>query len=45
MRRLLKFLNYAAQQLALIDFGKTIKRWATMSIIKKQKERPKSKHK
>ena len=28
MRRLLKFMNYAAQLLALIDIGKTIKRWA-----------------
>ena len=26
--------------MALIDIGKTIKRWATKSIIKKQKERP-----
>ena len=29
MRRLLKFMNYAAQLMALIDIGKTIKRWAT----------------
>ena len=42
MRRLLKFLNYAAQQLALIDFGKTIKRWGTKGNIKKQKERLKN---
>ena len=40
MRRLLKFMNYAAQLMALIDIGKTIKRWSTKSIIKKQKERP-----
>ena len=31
MRRLLKFTNYAAQLMALIDIGKTIKRWATKS--------------
>ena len=43
MRRLLKFMNYAAQLMALIDIGKTIKRWATKSNIKKQKERPKIK--
>ncbi len=35
MRRLLKFTNYAAQLMALIDIGKAMKRWATMSIIKK----------
>ena len=29
MRRLLKFMNYAAQLMALIDIGKTIKRWAS----------------
>ena len=29
MKRLLKFMNYAAQLMALIDIGKTIKRWAT----------------
>ena len=29
MRRLLKFMNYAAQVMALIDIGKAIKRWAT----------------
>ena len=29
MRRLLKFINYTAQLMALIDIGKTIKRWAT----------------
>ena len=29
MRRLLKFMNYAAQLMALIDIGKTIKRWTT----------------
>ena len=29
MRRLLKIMNYAAQLMALIDIGKTIKRWAT----------------
>ena len=29
MRRLLKLINYAAQLMALIDIGKTIKRWAT----------------
>ena len=29
MRRLLKIMNYAAQFMALIDIGKTIKRWAT----------------
>ena len=29
MRRLLKFMNYAAQFMALIDLCKTIKRWAT----------------
>ena len=43
MRQLLKFMNYAAQLMALIDIGKTIKRWATKSNIKKQKERPKTK--
>ena len=43
MRRLLKFMNYAAQLMALIDIGKTIKRWATKNDIKKQKERPKTK--
>ncbi len=42
MRRHVIFLNYAAQPMALIDIG-TIKRWGTMSIIKKQKERPKVK--
>ena len=41
MRRLLKFMNYAAQLLALIDIGKTIKRWATKNDTTKQKERPK----
>ena len=35
MRRLLKFMNYAAQLMALIDIGKTIKRWATKNDIKK----------
>ncbi len=39
MRQLLKFMNYAAQLMALIDIGKTIKRWATKSNTKKQKER------
>ena len=29
MRRLLKLINYAAQLMALIDIGKTIKRWAS----------------
>ena len=29
MRQLLKIINYAAQLMALIDIGKTIKRWAT----------------
>ncbi len=29
MKRLLKFMNYAAQLMALIDIGRTIKRWAT----------------
>ena len=29
MRQLLKFMNYAAQLMALIDIGRTIKRWAT----------------
>ena len=29
MRRLLKFMNDAAQVMALIDIGKAIKRWAT----------------
>ena len=43
MRQLLKFMNYAAQLMALIDIGKTIKRWATKSNIKKQQERPKTK--
>ena len=37
MRQLLKFMNYAAQLMALIDIGKTIKRWATKSSINKQK--------
>ena len=31
MRRLLKFMNYAAQLMALIDIGRTIKRWAIKS--------------
>ena len=43
MRRLLKFMNYAAPLLALIYIRKTIQRWATKSNIKKQKERPKIK--
>ena len=43
MRRLMKIMNYTAQLMALIDIGKTIKRWATKSNIKKQKERPKIK--
>ena len=43
MRQLLKFMNYAAQLMALIDIGKTIKRWATKSNTKKQNERPKIK--
>ena len=42
MRRLLEFTNYAAQLLALIDIGKTIKHWGTKSNIKKQKERLKN---
>ena len=29
MKRLLKFSNYLAQLMVLIDIGKTIKRWAT----------------
>ena len=40
MRRLLKFMNYAAQLMALIDLDKAIKRWATKRIIKKQKGHP-----
>ena len=43
MRPLLKFMNYAAQLMALIDIGKTIKRWATKNDTKKQKERTKIK--
>ena len=43
MRRLLKFTNYAAQFMALIDIGKTLKRWATKNDTKKQKEHPKIK--
>ena len=43
MRLLLKSMNYAAHLLALIYIRKTIKRWATKSNIKKQKERPKIK--
>ena len=43
MRRLLKFTNYAAQLMALIDLGKVIKRWATKNESKKQKERSKIK--
>jgi hypothetical protein len=43
MRRLLKIINLAAQLMALIDIGKTIKRWATKNDTKKQKERPKIK--
>ena len=39
MRRLLKIMNYAAHLLTPIDIGNAIKRWATKSIIKKQKER------
>ena len=39
MRQLLK-MNYAAHLLTPIDLGKAIKRWATMSNIKKQKKRP-----
>ena len=33
MRRLLKLINYAAQLMALIDIGKTIKRWATKNDV------------
>ena len=43
MRQLLKFMNYAAQLMALIDIGRTIKRWATKNDTKKQKERTKIK--
>ena len=43
MRQLLIIMNYAAQLMALIDIGKTIKRWATKSNIMKQKERTKIK--
>ena len=43
MRRLLKIMNYAAQLMALIDIGKTIKRWTTKNDTKEQKERPKIK--
>ena len=43
MRRFLKYTNYAVQLMALIDIGKTIKRWATKNDTKKQKERPKIK--
>ena len=35
MRQLLKFTNYTALFMALIDLGKAIKRWTTMSDIKK----------
>ena len=35
MRQLLKFMNYAAQLMALIDLGKAIKRWATKNDTKK----------
>ena len=35
MRRHLKIMNYAAQLMELINIGKTIKRWATKSDIKK----------
>ena len=37
MRQLLKFMNYAAQLMALIDIGKAIKHGATKSNINKQK--------
>jgi hypothetical protein len=43
MRQLLKIMNYAAHLLALINLGESIKRRATKSNIKKQKERPKIK--
>ena len=43
MSRLLKIINLAAQLMALIDIGKTIKRWVTKNDTKKQKERPKIK--
>ena len=43
MRRLLNIMNYADRLLALIDIGKTIKRWASKNDTKKQKERPKIK--
>ena len=43
MRQLLKFTNFAAQFMTLIDLGKAIKRCATKSDIKKQKELPKIK--
>ena len=43
MRRHLKIMNYAAQLMALIDLGKAIKRCATKSNTKKQKELPKIK--
>ena len=36
MRQLLKSMNYAAQLMALIDIGKTIKRWSTKNKIAKQ---------
>ena len=43
LRRQLRFMNYAAQLMALIDIGKTIKRGATKNDTKEQKERPKIK--
>ena len=47
MRRLLKFMNYAAQLMALIDIGRTIKRWATKNDTtpRNKKNAHKSKHK
>ncbi len=36
MRRLLKFMNYAAQLMALIDIGKTIKRWRFFRSMNRQ---------
>ena len=39
----MKIMNYAAQLMALIDIGKTIKRWATKNDTTKQKEHPKIK--
>ena len=38
MKRLLKFSNYLAQLMALVDIGKTIKRWASIMDTTKDEQ-------